>query len=82
MGADDLGSGIQDLLQVPALAVVLASIGSTVVNSVVMAPEKNRSRFVWGVKGMVGGPVAVSQLRSLDALQTRGEMDKAEADGK
>lgn len=66
-------SGIQELVQVPALIALLAAVGSTVVNTVVMAPKKKRSRFVWGVKGLFGGPVAMAQLRTLNTLQTREE---------
>ena len=66
-------SGIQEVIQVPALIALLVAVGSSVVNSVVMAPEKKRSQFVWAVKGLFGGPVAMAQLRTLDPLQTREE---------
>lgn len=66
-------SGIQDLIQVPAWMALLAAVGSSVANAVVLAPEKKRSPFVWGVKGLFGGPLAIAQLRTLDVLQTRKE---------
>lgn len=66
-------SGIQELVQVPAFIALLAGVTSSVVNIVVMAPEKKRSPFVWGVKGLFGGPMAIAQLRTLDMLQTREE---------
>ncbi len=61
-----------DSLQVPALAFVVASIGSCV-GCAILASQKNRSSFVWGIKGFAGGPLAISQLRSLDTLITKGE---------
>jgi hypothetical protein len=79
LNAESIGSGVQELAQIPALVAVLSAIGSSVVNSIILAPEKNRSSFVWGVKGFFGGPVAIAELRSLDTLQTRGEMDAEEA---
>ena len=66
-------SDLQELLQVPAWIALLASVGSSVVNAVVMAPEKKRSSFVWGVKGLFGGPLTIAQLQTLDVLQTRKE---------
>lgn len=72
---DDIARGVQELAQVPALVAVLSAVGSCVANSFFLAPQKNRSGFVWGVKGLVGGPVAIAELRSLDALQTRGELE-------
>lgn len=72
------GSDLQLLLQVPALAALLTAIGSSAVSSVVLAPEKNRNQFVWAVKGLFGGPVAVAELRSLGVLQTREEAEKVD----
>jgi len=66
-------------LQVPALALVVAAFGSSIVCAATLAPEKKRSSFVWAVKGFAGGPLAVLQLIGLDALKTRGELEKAEA---
>lgn len=78
LDAKEIGSGIQELSQVPAFVAVLSALGSSVVNSVILAPEKKRNSFVWGFKGLVGGPVAVAELRGLDTLQTRGEMEAEE----
>ena len=78
LNAQEIASVVQQVAQVPAVVVILAAVGSSVVNSVKLAPEKNRSQFVWGFKGLVGGPVAITELRSLDTLQTRGEMEAAE----
>jgi hypothetical protein len=33
-----------------------------------LAREKNRNAVVWGAKGLLGGPLAVTQLRGLDPL--------------
>ena len=64
-----------DFFKIPALALLAAGLGSAVVNGVVFAPPKNRSSFVWGVKGLMGGPLAVSQLQELDDLKTIGEIE-------
>lgn len=69
--------GLQSTLQVPALILLLAAIGSSAFCAVALAPERNRSPFVWGVKGLFGGPIALSQLRGLDALLTQEETDLA-----
>lgn len=70
--------GIVDLLQGPALAMVLASIGSSITCAVALAPGKNRNSFVWGIKGYAAGPLAVLQLKELDSLITRGEAEELE----
>ena len=70
------GSGnMFELLQIPALALIVAGLGSAVANGVILAPPKRRSSFVWGVKGLMGGPLAVLQLRELDDLKTVGESE-------
>lgn len=68
-------AGLQDIFQVPALALVAASLGSSIVCGVLFAPPKNRSALIWAVKGFMGGPLAVLQLRGLDTLLTQGETD-------
>ena len=74
-------NGLLDLAQGPALAIVLASIGSCILCGL-EAPSKNRNGFVWGVKGYAGGPLAVLQLKGLNALVTRGEADQIVRDAK
>lgn len=64
-----------EFFKIPALALLVAGIGSAVVNAVALAPPKKRSSFVWGLKGLMGGPLAVRQLRELDDLKTIGEME-------
>jgi len=61
------------LLQAPALAILLASLGSAVVNGAVLAPSKNRGKIIWTVKGLMAGPLALLQLRELGDLITRQE---------
>jgi hypothetical protein len=70
---DSASATILDVLHPIALALIAASIGSCVVSSVVLAPPLNRSSFNWGLKGLAGGPLTVFQLKSLEALRTRGE---------
>lgn len=64
-----------NFLQFPALALLVAGLGSAAANAVVLAPPKKRSSFVWGIKGLMGGPLAVKQLSGLDDLKTVGETE-------
>ena len=68
-------AGLQDIFQIPALALVAASLGSSIVCGVLFAPPKNRSALIWTIKGFMGGPLAILQLRGLDTLLTQGETD-------
>lgn len=72
----DASSQFISVLQAPALALVLASIGSSVLCGVMMAPGKNRSSYVWAFKGLFGGPLAFLEMRELESLITRGEQEK------
>lgn len=74
----DMSTGIMELLQAPALAIIVASLGSCIVSGVVLAPSKNRNAFVWGVKGLAAGPVAVAQLKGLEDLITLEEKESKE----
>ncbi|KAL9182794.1 hypothetical protein ACHAXT_004073 [Thalassiosira profunda] len=64
-----------DFVRIPALALLAAGVGSAAVNAVALAPPKRRSSFVWGLKGLMGGPLAVRQLRELEDLKTVGELE-------
>lgn len=79
MHLENVGHNVQEIAQVPALVAILTAVGSSVVTSIILAPEKNRSQFVWAVKGLFGGPVAIAELRGLDMLQTRGEVEAENA---
>lgn len=69
---------ILDTMQAPGLALIVASVGSSIVCSFILAPSKNRSAFTWFVKGFVGGPLAVRRLRELEPLITFGEQAEQE----
>jgi hypothetical protein len=71
----DIGP-LLEFLKLPALVFVLTSVGACVVCGALIAPTKNRNSFVWGIKGFAGGPLAILQLKSLDALITRGEAEE------
>lgn len=73
----DQTQGFMSVFQSLGLALCVGAIGGGVVCGALLAPEKNRSSFVWGVKGLIAGPLAVRQLRELDALITRGEKEEA-----
>lgn len=61
-----------EIFRIPAAALVIASLGSSVISSV-QAGGLNRSRLVWFIKGLLGGPLTVSQLRELSTLLTEAE---------
>jgi len=72
----DQGNSILNIIQGPALGIILASISSSIFCAAVLAPGKERSAFAWGLKGLAGGPLAILQLRELEILRTRGEIEK------
>ena len=76
--AEDVHS-LQETLQIPALVLGLTSLGSAVVCASFLAPERNRSAIVWAVKGLFGGPLAITELRTLDKLITLEEKQKIDA---
>jgi hypothetical protein len=78
MDTNEMNSLIS-VLQGPAIALILTSIGSCIF-CVTQAPAKNRSAFVWAMKGYIGGPIAVFELRNLGDLITRGEADDIRRD--
>jgi len=67
------------LLQGLAYVLVLNAVLAGALCGGVVAPQKNRNGFIWGVKGLAGGPLAIVQLRGLDVLRTRGDIEE---DGK
>lgn len=77
IGTINSAEGLQGVLQVPALALALASLGSSIVCAALLAPERNRSVISWGLKGLFGGPLTVLQLKELDSLITKGEEESA-----
>jgi hypothetical protein len=66
------------VVRVLAVALLIASAGSAAYCGSV-APTLQRSRTLWTIKGLLGGPVAVRQLQSADRLQTAGEIAAEEA---
>jgi len=79
IGTTSSAQSLQEVLQIPGLALAVASLGSGLVCAVALAPGKNRSSLLWGIKGFLGGPPTVLQLRSLDTLITFGEQEEAKA---
>jgi hypothetical protein len=65
-------------LQIPGLALALASVGSMMVCAALLAPERNRSVPVWALKGLLGGPVSILELRGLRALITGRDQEEEE----
>jgi hypothetical protein len=66
------------LLQVPATALLFANLGSGLYCGVTAKATQNRSLFVWMIKGLLAGPLAVRQLTNLPKLLTRQETNDDE----
>lgn len=73
-------SSVLDVMQTISLTIILSSVGSSILCGALLAPGKNRSPVTWGVKGYAGGILAVLQLKGLDDLRTRGEIETTDYD--
>ena len=76
-GAEDAAAaagGVLGVLQGLAFVLVLNAVLAGVLCGGVFAPGLNRNGFIWGVKGLAGGPLAIIQLKGLDLLRTRGDI--------
>lgn len=82
IGIEDVSGELLPLLQVPGLALAIANIGSSIFCGAVLAPPLNRNPFVWYLKGFLGGPLALFELRNAKALITRGETEQLAKDAK
>ena len=71
-----LPSSLPSILEVPALALVVAHVGSAIACGVLFAPPKERNSALWAFKGLLGGPLAIRQLQSLEARVTVGEQQE------
>lgn len=70
---------LTETLQIPGVALALASAVSGVVCGVLLAPERNRSVPVWALKGLLGGPFSILELRGLETLITRKQEEENQA---
>ena len=61
------------VLQIPSAILVLAAFGSSIYCGS-QAPKKNRSIYVWCIKGLLGGPFTIQQFESLTSRQTQQEV--------
>jgi len=66
---------LSNIMQFVVFKLVIIQAVASILCGAVFAPMKNRSRFVWGVKGLVGGPLAIIQLNKLDELMTLDEVE-------
>ena len=63
-------SGISNLLEyinIVSSSLILASLLSSIV-SYTQARIKNRNNFMWCFKGLIGGPITLSQIAKLESL--------------
>lgn len=65
----------QSVLHIPAVLIALTSLSSCLWCGAILAPERNRSRFLWGWKGFLAGPLIILQLQNLDSLITLEEKE-------
>lgn len=72
LGMEDF-SGLLDVFQAPALGLVIMSLTSAATCGWLLAPPLNRSTGLWALKGFLSGPLAIAELRGLEALQTGAE---------
>ena len=75
-----VSSGLLTALQAPALVLTVANVASCIFCGFFEAPPKNRSGAVWAIKGFLAGPLTVLELRSAEALITRGETEQRARD--
>jgi hypothetical protein len=68
-----ISNDVLTILQIPSTILLLVAFGSSIYCGV-QAPKKNRSVYVWSVKGWLGGPFTIQQLESLNARQTQQEV--------
>ena len=61
-----------EIFRAPAAALLIASLGSSVLSSV-QAGSLNRNGLVWFIKGLLGGPLTVKQVGGLANLLTEAE---------
>ena len=72
LDVDSSLASVPDALQAPAAALLLAAVGSGVF-SAIQAGSLNRNQVIWFIKGILGGPLTIRQLRGLSSLTTLGE---------
>ena len=61
------------ILQIPSAILLIAAFGSSIYCGS-QAPKKNRSIYVWSIKGLLGGPFTIQQFESLAPRQTQQEV--------
>jgi len=66
-------SGLE-VIKLPAAALLLACLGSSVFCAT-QASQKKRNAVVWTLRGLLGGPLAIVQLKDLPDLVTRREFE-------
>ena len=71
-------SSVLEIMQSVSFIIILISVGSSVFCGTILAPGKNRSALAWGVKGYAGGLLAIGQLKDLNDLKTKGELESEE----
>ena len=53
VGIDE--DSVLSLLRIPAFGILITSLISSMTASFILAPQQNRSRFAWFIKGFAGG---------------------------
>lgn len=74
VSGDIVAPDVLQVLRYPAVLLLLASLGSSAYCAFTSG-GKNRSQYVWTVKGFLGGPLTARQLATLSTLVTQQEQD-------
>ena len=68
-----ISTEVLTILQIPSAILLLAAVGSSIYCGS-KAPKKNRSVYVWCVKGLLGGPFTIQQFEALTTRKTQQEV--------
>jgi hypothetical protein len=68
-----VSNNVLTILQIPSTLLLLVALGSSIYCGS-QAPKKNRSVFVWSMKGLLGGPFTIQQFNSLTSRQTQQQV--------
>ena len=68
-----ISNDVLTILQIPSAILLLAALGASIYCGS-QAPKKNRSIYVWCLKGLLGGPFTIQQFASLSVRKTQQEV--------
>lgn len=72
-GSVVISNDVLTILQIPSAILIVAALGSSIYCGS-QAPKKNRSVYVWCIKGLLGGPFTIQQFTSLSVRKTQQQV--------